>query len=119
MTSAPDPKPVLAPLGEQGQISAREVKEGVTPQSTPFRVLTDSLELQKVDLQTDGVFGSGSSGEEEGSGPGPQVGAGLGAQGTSLLESLCLPYQGSEDTGLSVSLPWGPWGPSFWHWLQA
>lgn len=118
---------MLAPLGEQGQIPAREVKEALAlrgsvelqPSPPPFRVLTDSLELQKVDLQTDGVFGSGSSGEEEGSGPGPQVGAGLGAQGTSLLESLCLPYQGSEDTGLSVSLPWGPWGPSFWHWLQA
>lgn len=71
-----------------------------------------------MDLQTEGLFGSGGSGEEEGSGLGPQVGAGLGAQGTSLLESLCLPYQGTEDTGPSVSLSW-PWGPSFWHWLQA
>lgn len=95
---------MLAPLGEQGQIPAREIKEvlvllglcGVTPQATHFRVLTDWLELQKVDLQTKGVFGSGGSGEEEDSGLGPQVGAGLGAQGTSLLESLCLPYQGTE-----------------------
>lgn len=29
VTSAPDPKPVLAPLGEQGQIPAREVKEAL------------------------------------------------------------------------------------------
>lgn len=72
-----------------------------------------------MDLQTGGVFGCGGSREEEGSGLGPQVGAGLGAQGASLLESFYLPYQGTEDTGSSVPLPWGPWGPSFWHWLQA
>lgn len=57
-----------------------------------------------MDLQTE-VFGSGGSGEEKGSGLRPQVGADLGVQGTSLLESLCLPFQGIEDTGPSVSLP--------------
>lgn len=119
MTSAPDPKPVLGPLGEQGQILARESKEalvlwelcGVTPQATTSRVLTDSRELQKVGLLTEGVFGSRGSGEEGG------VPRDLRRE--PGLESLCLPYQGSEDIDPSVSLPWGPWRPSFWHWLQA